>query len=222
MLVQNWMTSKVISVQPDTTLLKTGKLMRDNRIRRLPVVDGDNAVIGIISDRDVRDASPSKATTLDMYELHYLLAEIRAKDVMTPAPITVTATETVEQAAMVMMDKNIGGLPVVGENAALVGIITGYDVLKALIGITGVRSGGIQIGVEIPNRKGALRPVFDLMGSFGARILSVLSANADEDIRQVFLRIRDLDSRDDEAALIEAVRRQTRLLYWTRNEKSLS
>ncbi|MDR1660544.1 MAG: CBS and ACT domain-containing protein [Desulfovibrio sp.] len=222
MLVQNWMTSGVISVRPDTSLLKAGKLMRDNRIRRLPVVNENNSVIGIISDRDVRDASPSKATTLDMYELHYLLAEIRARDVMTPGPITILGTETVEKAAMTMMDNNIGGLPVIGEGNGLVGIITGYDVLKALIGITGVRNGGIQIGVEIPNRKGSLRPVFDLLTSLGARILSILSANVDENTRQVFLRIRDLDSRDDEAALIEAVRRQARLLYWTRNEKSFS
>ncbi|MDR2055409.1 MAG: CBS and ACT domain-containing protein [Desulfovibrio sp.] len=222
MLVQNWMSSKVISVQPDTPLPKAGKLMRDNRIRRLPVVNENNNLIGIISDRDVRDASPSKATTLDVYELHYLLAEIRAKDVMTPGPITVMGAETVEKAAMTMMDNNIGGLPVVEEGNALIGIITGYDVLRALIGITGVRNGGIQIGVEIPNRKGSLRPVFDLISSFGARILSILSANVDDDTRQVFLRIRDLDNRDDEAAVIEAVRRQARLLYWTRNEKSFS
>jgi acetoin utilization protein AcuB len=222
MLVQNWMTSGVISVRPDTTLLKAGKLMKDNRIRRLPVVNENNDVIGIISDRDVRDASPSKATTLDMYEMNYLLAEIRARDVMTPGPITILGTETVEKAAMTMMDNNIGGLPVVGKGNDLIGIITGYDVLRALIGITGVRNGGMQIGVEIPNRKGSLRPVFDLLTSFGARILSILSANVDENTRQVFLRIRNLDSRDDESALIEAVRRQARLLYWTRNEKSFS
>jgi acetoin utilization protein AcuB len=220
MLVQNWMTAKVISVQTDTTLLKIGKLMRDNRIRSLPVVDEKKRVIGIISDRDVRDASPSKATTLDMYELHYLLAEIKAKDVMTPSPITVMAEETVEQAAMLMTDKKIGSLPVVGNDNILAGIITGHDVLKALIGITGVRNGGIQIGIEIPNQKGALRPVFDLIGSFGARILSILSANVDENTRQVFLRIRDLDNSADETALIEAVRRQTRLLYWTRRERA--
>ncbi|MDR1777756.1 MAG: CBS and ACT domain-containing protein [Desulfovibrio sp.] len=221
MLVQNWMTTTVISVRPDTTLLKTGKLMRDNHIRRLPVVDDDNRLIGIISDRDVRDASPSKASTLDMYEMHYLLAEIRAKDIMTKNPIRVAPDDTVEKAAMVLMDKNIGGLPVVASDNVLTGIITGYDVLKALLSITGVRNGGMQIGMEIPNKKGALGPVFDLMTSLGARILSVLSANVNDDTRHVYVRIRDMKDARREDALVEAVRGHARLLYWTRDEKGL-
>ena len=81
MLIQNWMTTEVITVTPETSLLKIGKLMRDNNVRRLPVLDDKGHVVGIISDRDVRDASPSKATTLDMYEMHYLLAELKAHKV---------------------------------------------------------------------------------------------------------------------------------------------
>ena len=102
MPVQNWMTTDVVSVGPDTSLLKVGKLMKDHHIRRIPVVDEQGQVIGIISDRDVRDASPSKATTLDMYEMHYLLAELKAKNIMTAKPITVKPTDTVEQAALIM------------------------------------------------------------------------------------------------------------------------
>ena len=75
MLVQNWMTGEVVSVTPDTTLLKLGKLMRDKKVLRLPVVDDNEHVVGIISDRDVRDASPSKATSLDMYEIVKALEE---------------------------------------------------------------------------------------------------------------------------------------------------
>ena len=102
MPVQNWMTTDVVSVGPETSLLKVGKLMKDHHIRRIPVVDEQGQVIGIISDRDVRDASPSKATTLDMYEMHYLLAELKAKNIMTAKPITVKPTDTVEQAALIM------------------------------------------------------------------------------------------------------------------------
>lgn len=221
MLVQNWMTAKVISVAPDTTLLKIGKLMRDNGVRRLPVLD-NGKVVGIISDRDVRDASPSKATTLDMYEMHYLLAEIKAKDIMTPRPITIKPTDTVEKAAMIMLDKKIGGLPVVDENGALAGIISDQDVFKALVNITGVRDGGIQLGIEIANKPGSMRPIFDLLREHGARILSVLSTNNQEGQRNIFLRLRDLPNDAAKEALLKDVQEHARLLYWAQDEVHLA
>ena len=220
MLIRNWMTPEVVTVTPDTSLLKLGKLMRDNGVRRLPVLD-NGRVVGIISDRDVRDASPSKATTLDMYEMHYLLAEIKAKDIMTPKPVTIKPTDTVERAAMIMLDKKIGGLPVVDEKGALVGIISDQDVFKALVNITGVRDGGIQLGMEIANEAGAMRPIFDLLRKHGARILSVLSTNNQEGQRNIFLRIRDLPD-DAREALLRDVQEHARLLYWARDEVHLA
>lgn len=222
MLIRNWMTTDVIAVTPETSLLKLSKLMRDNNIRRVPVVDEKGCLAGIISDRDVRDASPSKATTLDMYEMHYLLAELKAKDIMTPRPFTVKPTDTVEKAAMLMLDNKFGGLPVVEEDGFLAGIISDQDVFKALVTITGVREGGIQLGIEIANQPGAMKPVFDLLRAHGARILSVLSANNQEGDRQVFLRIRDMESREAEEAVIAAVKQHARLLYWARNEVHLA
>ena len=220
MLIRNWMTPEVITVTPDTSLLKLGKLMRDHGVRRLPVLD-NGRVVGIISDRDVRDASPSKATTLDMYEMHYLLAEIKAKDIMTPKPVTIKPTDTVEKAAMIMLDKKIGGLPVVDEKGALAGIISDQDVFKALVNITGVRDGGIQLGMEIANEAGAMRPIFDLLRKHGARILSVLSTNNQEGQRNIFLRIRDLPD-DAREALLRDVQEHARLLYWARDEVHLA
>ena len=220
MLIRNWMTPEVITVTPDTSLLKLGKLMRDNGVRRLPVLE-DGRVVGIISDRDVRDASPSKATTLDMYEMHYLLAEIKAKDIMTPRPVTIKPTDTVEKAAMIMLDRKIGGLPVVDEKGELVGIISDQDVFKALVNITGVRDGGIQLGMEIANEAGAMRPIFDLLRKHGARILSVLSTNNQEGQRNIFLRIRDLPD-DAREALLRDVQEHARLLYWARDEVHLA
>ncbi|WP_165079514.1 MULTISPECIES: CBS and ACT domain-containing protein [unclassified Desulfovibrio] len=220
MLIRNWMTPEVITVTPDTSLLKLGKLMRDHGVRRLPVLDSGR-VVGIISDRDVRDASPSKATTLDMYEMHYLLAEIKAKDIMTPRPVTIKPTDTVEKAAMIMLDKKIGGLPVVDEKGELVGIISDQDVFKALVNITGVRDGGIQLGMEIANEAGAMRPIFDLLRKHGARILSVLSTNNQEGQRNIFLRIRDLPD-DAREALLRDVQEHARLLYWARDEVHLA
>ena len=221
MLIQNWMTTEVITVTPETSLLKIGKLMRDNNVRRLPVLDDKGHVVGIISDRDVRDASPSKATTLDMYEMHYLLAELKAKDIMTPRPFTVKPKDTVEKAAMMMLDNKFGGLPVVEESGRLVGIISDQDVFKALVSITGVREGGIQLGIEITNRPGAMKPIFDLLRAHGARILSVLSANNQDGDRQVFLRLREMESREAEEAVIADVKGHAHLLYWARNEVHL-
>lgn len=222
MLVRNWMTKDVITASPDTSLLKIGKMMRDHNVRRIPVVDADNHVIGIVSDRDVRDASPSKATTLDMYEMHYLLAELKASDIMTRAPLIVKPTDTVEKTAMLMLDNRIGGLPVVDDENRLCGVIADSDVFKALVNITGVREGGIQLGLSVPNVQGGMRPVFDILRKRGARILSVLSTNNDAGERNIFVRIRDMNSREAENELIEEVRGAANLLYWARNEVHLS
>ncbi|MBQ3060161.1 MAG: CBS domain-containing protein [Desulfovibrio sp.] len=213
MLIQDWMTSEVVSVTPDTSLLKIGKLMRDNSLRRVAVVDSENRVVGIISDRDVRDASPSKATTLDMYEMHYLLAELKAKNIMTAKPITVKPSESVERAAMLMLDHKIGGLPVVDDDNRLVGILSDQDVFKTLVNITGVREGGIQVGFEIVNEPGAMKPVFDMLREHGARVLSILSANNQAGTRQMFLRLRNMEAQP-EAALKQALAAYVNLLYW--------
>ena len=111
MLIREWMTKDVITVTPDTSMLKASKLMKDHNIRRLPVLDGKH-VVGIVSDRDIRAASPSKATTLDMHELYYLLSEVKVKDIMTSDPVTVYDTDAVDAAALLMENKGIGGLPV--------------------------------------------------------------------------------------------------------------
>ena len=217
MLIQDWMTSEVFSVTPDTSLLKIGKLMRDNSLRRLAVVDEKNRVVGIISDRDVKDASPSKATTLDMYEMHYLLAELKAKDIMTAKPITVKPTDSVEQAAMLMLDNKISGLPVVDDQGCLVGILSDRDVFKTLVNITGVREGGIQVGFEIINEPGAMKPIFDMLRQHGARLLSILSANNQAGTRQMFLRLRPM-SGAEETGLKEQMTKIVNLLYWSSSE----
>ena len=217
MLIQDWMTSEVISVTPDTSLLKIGKLMRDNNLRRLAVVDEKNRVVSIISDRDVKDASPSKATTLDMYEMHYLLAELKAKDIMTARPITVKPSDSVEQAAMLMLDHKISGLPVVDDEGGLVGILSDRDVFKTLVNITGVREGGIQVGFEIINEPGAMKPVFDMLRQHGARLLSILSANNQAGTRQMFLRLRPMNE-ENETALKAQMAEFVNLLYWSSSE----
>ena len=213
MPVQNWMTTDVVSVGPDTSLLKVGKLMKDHHIRRIPVVDDNGQVVGIISDRDVRDASPSKATTLDMYEMHYLLAELKAKNIMTAKPITVKPTDTVEQAALIMLDNKVGGLPVVDDNGKLVGIISDHDVFKALVDITGARMGGLQFAIELPDQPGTARPLFDLLRAHNARLLSVLTVSNADGNRPLFIRVRDLENSKAEQELMDGVGKLGKVLY---------
>ena len=143
MLIREWMTKDVITVTPDTSMLKASKLMKDHNIRRLPVLDGKH-VVGIVSDRDIRAASPSKATTLDMHELYYLLSEVKVKDIMTSDPVTVYDTDAVDAAALLMENKGIGGLPVVDGSGELVGIITDHDIFRVLVDFCGASKGGHQ------------------------------------------------------------------------------
>ncbi len=128
MLVQEWMTPKVLTVTPETSVMKASRMMKDNRIRRLPVVDDNGKLVGIVSDRDIKDASPSKATTLDMHELYYLLSEMKVKEIMTKNPVSAVKDDSVEGIARLMVTKRFGGVPVVDEQGKVCGIITDSDI----------------------------------------------------------------------------------------------
>ena len=215
MLVVDWMTPDVVAVKPETSLLKCRNLLKEKNIRRLPVVDGDNRVVGIVSDRDVRGASPSKATTLEVHEMQYLLAELKARDIMTPRPLTVKPEATVEEAALLMLDRKIGGLPVVNDDGALVGIITDQDLFKLLVEITGVRQGGVQLNFVISDALGSMRDLFDTLRERQARMLSVLTAYQDGN-RNVSIRIRNMDDPRSEDALIAHFQERGLLSSWSR------
>lgn len=190
MLVRNWMTSDVITVREDTPMMQASVIMKENKIRSLPVVNGPGKLVGILSDRDLRDASPSKATTLDVYELNYLLSTISVKGLMTTDPVFVRPDETVEFAAMLMLENTISSLPVINHADSLVGIITQTDVFKALINITGAYTGGIQFALNLEDRPGSIREVTDVIRSYGGRIVSILSTRetAEAGHRHVYIR----------------------------------
>jgi len=223
MLIRDWMTSNVVTVTTETSMLKAGKLMKEHDIRRLPVIDNDGRVIGIVSDRDVKAASPSKATTLDVHELYYLLSELKIKDIMTPNPVTVKALDTVEKVALLMLEKSFGGLPVVDDDKKLIGIITDYDIFKVLVSITGVRAGGLQLAFRLPDKPGTMRPIFDTLRDHHASIISVLSSNNEggEDERNVYVRIRPMDPALEDV-LIGALKKLFNLVYWAREEVYIS
>jgi acetoin utilization protein AcuB len=154
-----------------------------------------------------------------MYEMYYLLSELKIKDIMTPSPVTVEALDTVEKVALLMLEKGFGGLPVVDADRKLIGIITDYDIFKVLVSITGVRAGGVQLAFCLPDKPGTMRPIFDVLRDHHASIISVLSSNNEggEDERNVYVRIRPMDA-SQEDTLIAVLKQRFNLVYWAREE----
>lgn len=216
MLVQEWMTKEVIAITRETSMMKASRLMKDKKVRRLPVVDEAGRVVGIISDRDVKEASPSKATTLDMHELYYLLSELKVKDIMTKTPVCAKENDSVEGVALVMMERGFGGMPVVADDNKLVGVITESDIFRVLVTITGVRSGGMQLAFDLPNQRNTLRPILDALRERGGVVVSVLTSMESDDAptRRVYVRLRPLSGEQEQSLVAEVKRDFPSLLYY--------
>jgi len=193
-LIRNWMTPDPLTVEPDTPMLDAEHLMKANKIRCLPVVKGDK-LVGIVTQNDVKAASPSAATTLDVHELVYLLSKIKVKEIMSKNPITIRDEDTVEEAAVVMLRNKVSRLPVMTEKNKLVGIITDTDIFKVLVSLTGIYQGETQFAFELEDRSGSIKEVADMIREAGGSMVSILTAyeNAREGFRRVYIRVKDLD-----------------------------
>ncbi len=213
MLVLDWMQSKVISIPPTTTLLQCRKLFKEHKINRLPVVDANNVVVGLISSSDVRSFAPNKSTGLEIIELLEVMSETRVREVMVVDPVTITYKSTIEQAAKRMIDKHVACLPVVNDEEKLMGIITGWDVFKALLDICGAEQPGVEVGFMVPNQPGTIRSLLDILKAQGMSIVSVLSSASGNDMRQVKIRFRGPDDLSQNVAL-EQFRDHPGLRYW--------
>jgi CBS domain-containing protein len=132
-LVKDWMITDVITASPRMPMLKAHRTMREKGIRRMPVCNKKGKLVGIITRNDVRQAEPSEATTLNVWEINYLLARLKVKDIMSKKVFTIKADDTIKTAAEFMHDNQIGALPVVGDDGKLVGIITESDIFRILI-----------------------------------------------------------------------------------------
>lgn len=201
MLVKDWMSKNPITITDDTSMMKAIHLMKQNRFRRLPVLQ-EGRLVGIVSDRDLKEASPSKATTLDVHELYYLLSELQVRDIMTWDPITVSPNDTVEHAAQIMLENTISGLPVINEKGEVVGILTQSDVFRAFMHITGILQGGVQFAIRLEDRPGLIKEVVDLLRAKGARFVSLLTSytSAQEGYRDIYIRVKNLSPEAVEAA----------------------
>jgi CBS domain-containing protein len=131
-LVRYWMTQKVITVTPDTPMEEAERLMETRMIRRLPVME-DGRLVGIVTYGDIRQARPSTATSLSVWEINYLLAKLKVCEIMTREVVTVSQNATIGEAAKLMLDHMISGLPVLDYDGNLVGIITESDIFRLAV-----------------------------------------------------------------------------------------
>jgi acetoin utilization protein AcuB len=189
MLVKNWMSKKVITIDVDDSMQHAISMMKENDIRLLPVLK-TGKLVGIVTDRDLKRASPSDATTLDVHELLYLISKIRIKDIMNKEPITVPEDFTVEETAEVLMKHRLSGVPVVSNKGQVVGVITQHDLFKVMIALTGFGHRGVQFAFQLEDRPGSIKEVTDVIRGYGGRIVSIMSSQefAPEGHRRVYVR----------------------------------
>ncbi|VBB07513.1 Hypothetical protein LUCI_2762 [Lucifera butyrica] len=174
MFVDKRMTPNPVTITPTTTVADAMDLMRNNKIRRLPVIDHGN-LVGIITDRDLREVSPSPATTLSIFELNYLLAKMQIKDIMKKHVITITADATIEEAALSMYNNRIGGLVVVDGNGKVAGVITETDLFKSFVDVMGLPEGKTRITIDVSDKIGVIHEVTGIFKDLGINIGSLVS-----------------------------------------------
>ena len=203
MIVANWMTANPITLHPEDSIATAVSLMKQKRVRRIPIVDPSGELVGIVSDRDLKEVSPSRASTLDIWELHYVLDKLKLGDIMTKKPWTVTPETPIEKAALLMMQKRVEGLPVLDGSRKLVGILTEGDVFRALVELTGVGKQRVRISMLVPDRSGSIREVADICRAKGATIDSILGSYAKVPAgkRELVMRVEGAGADDLRAAL---------------------
>ncbi|RMF45620.1 MAG: CBS domain-containing protein [Anaerolineae bacterium] len=170
MLVGERMTHPVITISPDLPIAEALDMMKREHIRRTPVVE-NGKLVGIVSDKDLLNASPSPATSLSVWELNYLLSKVKVRDVMTRDVITVTEDTPIEQAARIMADNKIGGLPVMrGDD--VVGIITETDLFKIFLELMGAREMGVRVTALVPHKTGELAELTAAISKAGGNFMA--------------------------------------------------
>jgi acetoin utilization protein AcuB len=213
LLVENWMSPKVITVDADDSMLDATKLLKEHNVRRLVVLE-KGKLAGIVTDRDLKRASPSDATALEAHELLYLVANIKVREIMTRNPITVPYNYTIEEAAEILLQAKISGVPVVNKDGEVIGMITQTDLFKVLISLTGVGKKGVQFAFLLEDRAGSIKEVADIIRSYGGRMASILSSyeKAPEGHRYAYIRMYDVD-RDKMQQLKEDLKKKAKVLY---------
>ncbi|MEJ2717611.1 MAG: GNAT family N-acetyltransferase [Deltaproteobacteria bacterium] len=189
MLVNDWMSSPVITVDVQENMHRAVDLMTEHKIGMLPVLE-NGKLVGIVTDRDLKQAAPSSVAVFEISQILYHLTRVKMESIMTRNPITVRPDLTIEEAADVLRSNNISGCPVLDKQGDLAGIITKNDIFRALTSVIGMPGRGLQMGFMVEDRPGSIKEVTDVIRSFGARLVSIVSSyeKAPEGFRYLHVR----------------------------------
>ncbi len=188
MFVKARMTANPVTIQSTVTIADASEIMRTHKFRRLPIVD-NGRLVGIVTDRDLREVSASPATTLSIFELNYLLAKMLVKDIMKRDVITIPAEATIEEAALVMYNNRIGGLVVVDETGNVAGILTETDIFKSFVDIMGLREGRTRLTIEVQEDQiGVLHKVTGVFKELNINIGSLASYTQPDGKLEIIIR----------------------------------
>ncbi len=191
MKVKHWMTKDPITVSPETLAVEAQKIMKENKIRRLPVVE-KGKLVGMVTFRNLIEAAPSSATSLSIHELNYLIMKIKIKDLMKKNVITVSPEDTVIDAIVRGVEKGIGGFPVVDDQGRLVGIVTETQIARAMIQLFGTDAKNEIISLEnVDLQPGTFGKIVTLVEKLGINIISMFSLpRRTTDLLRVYIRIK--------------------------------
>ena len=196
MFVSDIMTKNPVTVSPDLMGDEAAVIMNKNRFRRLPVVKDGN-VVGFISDRDIMQVAPSPATTLSKYEVNSLLAKIKVKEIMSKKVYTIQANAPIEEAALMMCNNKIGGMPVISSTGAIVGIITETDVFKAVVDIMGLTKANTRLTIQGDDKVGVVQNVSAVFANMGINITSLVSTQTGKKGKFELVVRADIDNVDE-------------------------
>ncbi|MGE5581993.1 MAG: CBS and ACT domain-containing protein [Bacillota bacterium] len=208
MFVKERMTVNPTTIADNASILEAGELLRKNDFTRLPVMH-DGKLVGIITQDDLLKVSPSQATTLSVWELNYVLSKLVVKEVMTKNPISINSEATLEEAALLMREKEVGALPVV-DNGKLVGIITESDIFDAFLDLMGLKYTGTRLTIDLENRIGAVADLTELIKKEGLNIISMALFTRDKTSGELVMR---LDSPKSDALVEKLKAKGYRILH---------
>jgi acetoin utilization protein AcuB len=213
MLVKEWMSRPVVTIAPDVSMRKARKIMNSNSIGALAVVS-DGKLVGLLSDRDLARAEASDATSLSAHELAYLLEKVTVEKIMNSHPVTVEFDATLSEAAELFLENKVQALPVMADGDQLVGMLTRSDLGKAFLKMTSFGRRGVQIGLRISSRPGAVLGIIAAVGNVGARLGSLISTDGHgQETREVYLHIYGVD-REKLPSLLDHLRMKGTLLFY--------
>jgi len=213
MLVKDWMSTNVITLNVNDTMQDAINVSMEHHISLIPVME-EGKLVGIVTDRDLKRASPSDATLLDIQQIMYHLSRLEVGAIMSRYPITVPLDYTVEETAEVLLTNGISGAPVVDQKGEIRGVITKNDLFKAMISLSGLTKRGLQFGFLLEDSPGSIKEVTDIIRKYDGRLVSILSSyeKAPEGRRYVYIRSFDID-RDALPRLKEELKATAKMLY---------